>query len=544
MKKIYFLLLILFFIASCSQNSKIINSDDDFVENIELEKIQNDIFETDLFDKDNSQIKTDFFDKDNFQVEAEEQQDFFQDDSAIEIEDEIETTEQDNSIFEEISSDEFDVETDADTAISGNIYYSNPKTGKMTNPGTKEKPWASLEEIFKSKKELKGGDLIYLESGNHGNIYISTNHNGYITIQADKNALPVIQTAKLENTSHWIFKNLIFFSTGTSSSNGFKTSEYLFSAKETATYLKIENCKFYSAEDSSNWTKYDWYQKSKNGVLIRGAHLVFDKNIIKNTYFALEISGDYAIVTNNLIDNFGADAIRALSSNSKYLNNIIRDAYIEDYSINHDDAIQMYDKKNIASGIIENVEIRNNKIYTFKDTITQKMKDDNLVGFSMQGIIQTDGFGKNIVIENNLIVSDHYHGITLQGAENCRIQNNTVIKTPTSLNPKTDALPWVQCKKDKQGKICKNTILRNNIASKLTPWTYQGNEGMVAEKNLEPKITEYKNYFQDYLNFDFHLKTGSPAIDFGVNKDLPKTDIDGNKRLVGKNVDCGAYEKQ
>ena len=41
---------------------------------------------------------------------------------------------------------------------------------------------------------------------------------------------------------------------------------------------------------------------------------------------------------------------------------------------------------------------------------------------------------------------------------------------------------------------------------------------------------------------DFHLEPGSPAIDAGTSAGAPSTDIEGNKRPCGENVDMGAYE--
>jgi parallel beta-helix repeat protein len=519
-KSIYFFVVIFLFFIACNSNKAIINNEfiQDNVNFFESDNSVNDSIDNNslesfnLIEEENDLSDNDFFES----FKSIEEEDFYDDNDSF--------------------SDDNDV--------IRNVYYSNPVSGKMTNSGSKEKPWASLQMIFKSSKVFKAGDRIVFENGNHGNVFITGKHSDYVTIEAQDDANPVIQSIVVENASYWYFKNLIFNSIGSKNSNGVNTFSYLFYSKSSSSFLKIEHCKFYSIKDSSLWNKNDWYEKSKNGVIIVGPHLFFNDNVIKNVYFALEIRGDFAVVTNNLIDNFGADAIRALSNNSKYIGNIIRDAYVEDYSKNHDDAIQIYDKDNLLNGFIENVEIKRNVIYTFRDNISQKMIEDHLVGYSMQGIIQTDGFGRNIVIENNLIVSDHYHGITLQGAENCRIQNNTVIKTPISQNPKTDVLPWIQCRKDKNGKVCKNTIIRNNIASKLTPWTFDEKDGMVSEKNLSPDFSIYQNYFVDYMNFDFHLKNNCPAIDFGVNKDLTEVDLDGNKRLIGTSVDCGAYEKQ
>ncbi|MEZ4907257.1 MAG: hypothetical protein R2771_06390 [Saprospiraceae bacterium] len=48
----------------------------------------------------------------------------------------------------------------------------------------------------------------------------------------------------------------------------------------------------------------------------------------------------------------------------------------------------------------------------------------------MQGLVDFDGFAENWVIENNLVVIHHPHGISLYGATNCKIINNTVVKNP------------------------------------------------------------------------------------------------------------------
>lgn len=41
---------------------------------------------------------------------------------------------------------------------------------------------------------------------------------------------------------------------------------------------------------------------------------------------------------------------------------------------------------------------------------------------------------------------------------------------------------------------------------------------------------------------DFHLKTGSPAIDKGTSTVSPSDDLDGNSRPSGAGIDIGAYE--
>ncbi len=50
--------------------------------------------------------------------------------------------------------------------------------------------------------------------------------------------------------------------------------------------------------------------------------------------------------------------------------------------------------------------------------------------------------------------------------------------------------------------------------------------------------------FVDATGGNFRLLSISPAIDSGTSSGAPETDIDLNNRLVGSNVDIGAYEFQ
>lgn len=430
------------------------------------------------------------------------------------------------------------------SALHAASYYSDPVNGSMANDGSLGSPWGNLQAIFSAGKAFSAGDEIFLMDGAHGQPYITGSHADYVTIKALAGHNPKIASVELGNGSYWAFDGLTFTADG---SGGTFTRDYLFLTKSTTTYVKVENCTFHSAEDSSSWSKADWYANAEDGVRIRGEQTIFNNNLVKNTMFAVEFSGAYVEAKNNVIDNFGGDALRALASHGLYEGNLIRDAYIEDYAVNHDDGIQMYPIVNGAfdpNGVFSNMVFRNNQIYTFADPITQAMIDDDLIGYSMQSMIVTDGHIENSVVENNLIVADHSHGITLSGPVNCRVQNNTVMKTPTSVNPDSSQIPWIAFVVDKNGNQSTNSIMRNNIASKFTPWTHSGGSNILVENNLEPAANQYVNIFADYNNFDFTLKETSVAIDAGVNTDLAATDLAGNPRLSGPLVDQGAYEFQ
>ena len=60
-------------------------------------------------------------------------------------------------------------------------------------------------------------------------------------------------------------------------------------------------------------------------------------------------------------------------------------------------------------------------------------------------------------------------------------------------------------------------------------------------KNLEGNI--YNPQFQNPDNLDFHLQSGSPAIDAGLGISEVSKDFEYNSRPKGSSHDIGAYER-
>lgn len=413
-------------------------------------------------------------------------------------------------------------------------YYCDPVNGNMNYNGLSSKTaWKSLEDVFARSKKFSAGDVIYLMNGAHGRPYITGGNSDYVTIKALPNHNPKLAGIQFGKGSYWAFDGLTFTADGSGGDN-FKST--FIQSNTDNTHLVITNSVFYMAEDSSNWTFNDWYTYTKNksifALSVRGNYFKFNNNIIKNVYFGLSILGDNIEIKNNLIDNFAGDAMQLQNSDNVLIeNNIIKDAYIQDYNIQHDDAIQLM---GVASPM-NNVVVRNNTIYNFSDEITQSMIDDNLVGYSMQGIILTDGKITNSVIENNLVVLDTYHGITINSSDKCRIQNNTIARTPNKVNTE-NVYPWITFYGGKGG-LHTNGVVRNNIA-----YQYSIASGNLDQNNISISESSLNNNFTDYSSFDFTLKEDSYAIDTGLNTDISEFDLAGNNRLFNTTVDCGAYE--
>jgi parallel beta-helix repeat protein len=137
------------------------------------------------------------------------------------------------------------------------------------------------------------------------------------------------------------------------------------------------------------------------------------------------------------------------------------------------------------------------------------------------------------IVENNVVVVDHYHGITLGGARNCRIVNNTVLD-PNDRRPGPAA---IRIGRHKNGTPSSGCTVRNNLASALH--VDSGRE-MTVDHNLI--VDDPAAIFVDSANRDLRLRAGSPAVDAGAHELAPKTDITGVQRPQGQGVDVGAFE--
>lgn len=435
-------------------------------------------------------------------------------------------------------------------SLSGNevssTYYLDPETGHRNNDGSEAFPWPGLQEVIAQGKTLVDGDRLILLSGNHGKPYMANyQYSEGLEIVAAPDAEPYVTGLQLVNSHHITFDGLLI--DGASRTDENPNWIFLITGDANTHHITMTNCIIKSAEDVSTWTRADWYVKAYGGMDFRGTDITVSHSMITNVYHAVSLRGSGTYFHDNVIDNFGADALQVRGSNSTYENNLIRDAYIEDYEVNHDDALQFFSLE--ADPIIENVIVRNNKFLLFEDEITpfmeaQKTAGQPVVSEKMQAVIITDGYADGWLIENNLVVNANAHGISLYGARNCRVQNNTVVHHPNTIYFSTTTNPQILVTdQTKTGQTNFNNVIRNNLSTNLSWASFDATSTVEGNIDIDQSNeANYLTYFKDYLGHDFHLKQGSPAVDAGVNKDLPETDLDGRARINTNTVDVGAYE--
>jgi parallel beta-helix repeat protein len=140
------------------------------------------------------------------------------------------------------------------------------------------------------------------------------------------------------------------------------------------------------------------------------------------------------------------------------------------------------------------------------------------------------------VVENNLIVTKHFHGISFYGAINCRIVNNTAVENPRA--GITTTKPWILIEEHKvvagtNFPASANNLVRNNISSATNSLA-----GSIVDHNLV--TTNYAAHFVNPSGLDYSLLAASPAVGAGSTSNAPGVDIVMRPRSVP--YDVGAYE--
>ncbi|MCB1007465.1 MAG: hypothetical protein KDB94_01085, partial [Acidobacteria bacterium] len=234
-----------------------------------------------------------------------------------------------------------------------------------------------------------------------------------------------------------------------------------------------------------------------------------------------------ARIRSNVVDGFSADGLRGLGDGDRFEYNVVKNARVgapEDG--NHDDGFQSWSvgPGGVGTGEVRDVVLRGNVILNDEDP-------DHPLHATLQGIGCFDGLFVDWVVENNVVVTDHWHGISLYGAIGGRVVNNTVI----DLNGVAPGPPWIMLNSS-GGTPSQGVLVRNNLATDYS----LGGVGHTIDHNLE--LADPAALFVA-PPFDVHLLADADALDAGSAAGAPPRDADRVPRPQGPGVDLGAYER-
>jgi hypothetical protein len=406
-------------------------------------------------------------------------------------------------------------------------YFIDPGSGAMTGDGSAQKPWSTLEAVMAAKKVFRAGDVLILRNGFHGRPVVrGLNEKSPISILPADGAHPQLASLTFKTAANWIVSGLAITPEGVPA--GKTRTQSLVMIGSDCRDITLSHCEISSAKSIAGWSENDWLARSISGISCSGAHCTIADNTLRNVRFGIVLGRDArdSVVSRNLVQDFMSDGLRGLADHCVFEGNTVKNCYkIDD---NHDDGFQSWSGGEggvkVGGGVVKGVILRGNTFISYTDP-AQPFKS------AMQGIGCFDGMFEDWIVENNLVVTDMWHGIAFYGAKNCRIVNNTVVKNPIDAAPRT---PWIQISPHKHGAKSTGNIVRNNLVQTLNVPA----DSADADHNVVMKAPAA--VFADFQHFDFHLKPESAAVDAGSEMDAPKSDLDGKARTPPPDV--GAYE--
>lgn len=406
-------------------------------------------------------------------------------------------------------------------------YYVDPSSGSMANNGSSGSPWSTLEAVFSSGKIFQGGDIIYLRNGYHGFPVISGNNSGTVTIQPQSGHSPTMKKLSFFNASRWVVSDVTI---SPQVIGQYDTTGSLVYIESNCNLITLQDSHIYNTTTVSGWTAAQVASRTGIAVRCRAPNSQILNNHIQNTKYAVMVEAPAvnAVCSYNLIEGVVGDGVRCLANYGTYEYNIVKDFYGVDS--HHDDGFQSW------SGGHSGIPVGGTTVYGLVlrgNTIIDRTSASLpfVTTYGMQGIGFFDGYFQDCVFENNLIVTDMYHGLTLYGARNCRVVNNTVVRNSIYTYNRT---PWIKVRAHKNGGSAYGNLVRNNLTSIMA------NEGSIGTVDNNIVSTSYTSHFVDYSGFDFHLKSSSSAVNAGSTSQAPSTDLDRNARTSP--YDVGAYE--
>jgi len=435
-------------------------------------------------------------------------------------------------------------------------HYIDPVNGSASGDGSSSRPWKSLQDVVAQQVEtqtwegslpyvdgkklipvnagapVKAGDTIWLRSGDYGVLSIQSAYNtAPVSIAVESGSVTRFSRVVVESSQNWILRG---FSVSPSHAATYSLDTLVavdnHSWRGPAYDIEIDGFEGFSVPNEIVWlSASDWDTKAVSAITASGARVLVRNCRLRNINFGISMSGKGSRIEYNTIDGFSGDGLRGLGDDETFEYNLVKNR--RNVNGNHPDGFQSWSvgPSGVGTGVVKNVTLRGNTFIAYENTTIP-------FAGTIQGIGCFDGTYDGWIIENNVVITDHWHGISFYGATNLRIVNNTVIDIKsTTIGP-----PWILVTAHKNGAPSQNCVVRNNLTTTLNVGADPGH-GIVVDHNLVIPPNPV-GYFIDPAHHNLRLAPGSPAIDQGSSKQAPATDADGLPRPKGSSWDVGAYE--
>jgi hypothetical protein len=439
-------------------------------------------------------------------------------------------------------------------AAGAGDFHVDPIHGSDDTDGSAARPWRTLQTVVDEKVDtwrwqslpydpssstlvrthpegvpVQPGDTVWLHEGLYAPLVIQGAYNaGDVTLAAAPGEVPRFPSVRVLAAQRWVLRG---FSVspwhGTPDDQGAIVTVEDHGWQGPSADVVVDRFEVFTVPDERLWTRAaDWDTKAWNGITADGDRVTVRSCSVRNVAFGISMSGRGSRVEHCTVDGFWGDGLRGLGDDEVFAYDLVKNA--RQVNANHVDGFQSwsYGTGGVGTGTVRNVTLRGNVFLNFDDPGLPYLA-------SMQGIGCFDGLYEDWIVENNVVLTDHWHGISFYGARNLRIVNNTVLDP----NGATPGPPWIMVTAHKDGRASTGSVVRNNLTTDLA----LDDGAAVADHNLELPA-DPSAFFADLARGDLRLAAGAPAIDAGAAGLAPALDADGVARPWGEAVDLGAYE--
>ena len=382
-------------------------------------------------------------------------------------------------------------------------------------------PVSNAEELQAALQEAGGGDRLLLQAGNYGRLSmwpggkIDPRFDGTVTIQsADPKQPAVFTELDLSKARNIVFQNLVFDFQAEAGKPSYHRS---FEIKNSADIAVLGS--LFDGDDAHGvGPKADGYPTGIGLSLRKSDRIRVENNVFRNFYRGLTVGqSDGSIVRGNDISGIRSDCMTFVQvTNLLIENNHLHDFRRSPTAGDHADMIQFwtYGTKIPTS----NVTIRGNVLNIGSGDDTQSLFMRN------EAVDSQDGgklmYYRDILIEDNIIINGHLHGITIGETNGLTIRNNTLIRVPRT-GPAKESIArgsktWMP--RINVSKNSVNVTLEGNIAPKIKEqpgWKVENNLAIQDTSLMEPG--HYTRVFQNgladkpYAVENYIAKPGGPA---------------------------------
>ncbi|MCX8156684.1 MAG: right-handed parallel beta-helix repeat-containing protein [Verrucomicrobiae bacterium] len=383
----------------------------------------------------------------------------------------------------------------------GADFYCDPLKGSPQGDGSAARPWRTVEEVITSRKiqsldaqgktinpgaPVKAGDTLWLRSGWHGTIRIPTGYNKeFITFAAEPGHTPHLGWVDIGGGSRWRVKGLMI--SPSLAPNPIEKPPHSLvmlgeRGQDDSEQLVVEDCFVFSVLDTAKWSAKDWVTKPQSGIWLGryGRSHVARNNFVLNTRFGINLCAPDVICEGNVVANYSADGIRVTRDGQVVRYNVVKNNFVgaEEGDDNHDDGIQAF-LFNVGRGTLRGVRVEGN-------VIVARERDDLPYPNPLQGIGFFDGPLVQFVVECNVVLVNHWHGITLGDAQQSLVRSNVAFSRWTMEKPR----PWIMLGQ-KQQLARGNTAMDNwahSFSFKDDPEVIAARNQPVTEAILREKL--------------------------------------------------------